>query len=342
MTIPVSVVMPVYNAERFLREAINSILGQTYTDFEFIIVEDVSTDRTAEIIESYSDARILYIKNKKNIGMPASLNKGIALAHGEYIARMDADDVSIPERIEKQFLFMESHPEVGVTSSNAIIIDGKGNFISEMYVPQSHILILWTFCFSCSIIHPAVMANRQLFRQAGGYRDLANDKAECFPEDYDLWVRLSKQTQFYNFSEPLLKYRMHGKNNSATNMQALLRNSSKICRSYLQSVLGKEIPQTLVDTQWGVANSPSLRGMSQHIERLYNYFINLPGISPQEKKLIREDASIHLLQMVKKYPFDLYSLTTLAHALKINQGAYIYLYVLKKLLYKIRTQSKKY
>lgn len=339
MTIPVSVVMPVYNRQDFLAKAIESILKQTFSDFEFIIVYDCSIDNSLAIALDFQkrDARIRIHHQEQNKGIVGARNTGLELAQGKYVAWMDSDDISMPERIKKQFLFMESHPEVGVTSANAVLIDGKGNFLSETHFPKSHNLITWAFCFYNPIINSAVMANRDLCLQAGGYRDMAKDRSEYFPEDYDLWIRLSNQTHFYNFSETLVKYRIHGKNNSSTNMQSLLRNSSKICHAYVQSVLVKEIPQTLLDMLRGLANPPSLRGMPQLIERLYNHFINLPEISPQEKKFIREDASIRLLQMAKKYPLDIYSLPTFVKSVKINQG--IFMHLLKKILRKIRTHS---
>ena len=110
----VTVLMPVYNAEQYLREAIGSILHQTFTDFEFIIINDGSTDRSEEIIKSYTDTRIRYYKNESNLKLIATLNKGFDLAGGKYIARMDADDISLPNRLQLQFELMEKNPEVGL------------------------------------------------------------------------------------------------------------------------------------------------------------------------------------------------------------------------------------
>ena len=116
----ISVILPAYNAERFLEEAIDSILAQTYKNFELIVLNDGSTDRTEEIILSYNDPRIRYIKNESNLKLIKTLNKGIALARGKYIARMDADDISLPTRFEKEIEFMEIHPDIGVCSSKVI------------------------------------------------------------------------------------------------------------------------------------------------------------------------------------------------------------------------------
>src|SRR2546423_6687976 len=122
----VSVLMPVYDVAKYLREAIDSILGQTFTDFEFIIIDDASTDRSAEIINSYNDPRIRFIQNEKNVGLIATLNRGLDLAYGEYLARMDQDDVSLPERLAKQVAFMETASDVAASGTWARDIDDKG------------------------------------------------------------------------------------------------------------------------------------------------------------------------------------------------------------------------
>jgi len=119
----VSVLMPVFNGEQFLRPAMNSILNQTFTDFEFIIVDDGSTDHSREILNSYTDSRVRLICNESNIGLTDSLNRGLEAASGNYIARMDQDDISLPERLAKQVAFMDSHPEVGVCGTWAKDID---------------------------------------------------------------------------------------------------------------------------------------------------------------------------------------------------------------------------
>jgi glycosyltransferase involved in cell wall biosynthesis len=140
----ISVVMSVYNGEKYLRQAIESILQQTYTDFEFIIIDDGSTDSSREIIQSYDDKRIRLVINEQNIGLTKSLNKGIRLAKGEFIARMDADDISLPQRFEKQVAYLDSHPEVGVLGTYANIIDHRGKIINNIIFPTEHETILWT------------------------------------------------------------------------------------------------------------------------------------------------------------------------------------------------------
>src|SRR5437868_2907435 len=140
--------MTVYNSEEYLREAIESILGQTFTDFEFIIIDDGSTDRSADIVNSYSDTRIRFLSNSSNLGLVASLNEGIERARGEYIARMDCDDVSLPERLAKQVTFMDSRPELAASGTWAKEIDEEGNVIGNRCITVGEQLV-YGFWWPC-------------------------------------------------------------------------------------------------------------------------------------------------------------------------------------------------
>ena len=153
----VTVLMAVYNGEKYLREAIESILDQTYTNFEFLIINDGSSDRTEEIILSYNDKRIRYIKNEQNLKLIASLNKGLDLAKGEFIARMDADDISLPERLEKQINFLEKHPEIGLLGSwvRTLGLTNNRNIIFK----QGHNTIRIQLLFNNFFHHPSVVSN---------------------------------------------------------------------------------------------------------------------------------------------------------------------------------------
>lgn len=196
----ISVVMPVYNGEKYLREAIDSILNQTCTDFEFIILNDASTDETEEIILSYDDPRIIYVKNETNLQTANTLNKGITLAKGKYIARMDADDISLPERFEKQVRFMEDNPDIDVCGS-WIKRFGMQNMICR--VPETHDEIMTGLLFGCTFVHPAIMGKRSFFLEHRYSEDYNR------AEDYDLWVRTVKGSEFANLPDVLLLYRIH-------------------------------------------------------------------------------------------------------------------------------------
>lgn len=205
-TVPtVSVVMPAYNAEKYLREAIDSILAQTFDDFEFIIVNDGSTDSTKEIILSYDDPRIIYLENEQNSGICVTLNKGLDAARGKYIARMDADDISLPERFAHQVAYLDAHPEVGVLGSFVERITENGLTIDFPPSETNPYKCRASLLFSPCVAHPATMLrvsvlNDHKLRYDDNYRGM---------EDFYLWWNLSQHTQISNIETVLLKYRIH-------------------------------------------------------------------------------------------------------------------------------------
>lgn len=199
----ITVLMPVYNGEKFLREAIESILNQTFTDFELLIINDGSTDKSVEIIESYKDPRIRLLHNEKNKGLIYSLNRGIDLASGEYIARMDCDDISLPKRLEKQVAFMDAHPDVGASGTWIKKFGNSGSKV--LFFPIKTEYIKCGFLFNCMLPHPSVMIRKKLFLRNNLYYDPAYNNAE----DYELWVRCQKYFPLQNIGKILLLYRLH-------------------------------------------------------------------------------------------------------------------------------------
>lgn len=197
--------MPVYNAERYLAQAIDSVLKQTYSDFELVLINDGSTDSSKEIILSYNDGRIRYIENEKNIGIVNTLNKGVDLCNGEYIVRMDADDVCNPSRFERQIAFMRKHPEVGVCGSWITLIDENNNVTGSNLSQVKSEFIKIHQLFSVPFNHPSVIVKSELLKQTPYEHVIA-------AEDYDLWCRLEEQTEFANIPELLLQYRWHQTN----------------------------------------------------------------------------------------------------------------------------------
>ena len=196
----VSVVMPVYNAERFVGDALKSILNQTYTKFEFIIIDDGSKDESLAIIKKYADPRIRLIALAQNQGIVHALNTGLQTAQGKYIARMDADDVSMPNRLALQVAFMESHPEVGLLGTQHVAIHGKARLF-----PTTHNALVWYMLNACPFVHPSVMLRVDVLKQ----HQLQYDKAFEYAEDLELWTRLSGFTQVANLPQRLIKYRYH-------------------------------------------------------------------------------------------------------------------------------------
>src|SRR5438046_7283926 len=206
----VTVLMAARNGAAFLCEAIESILGQTLSNFEFVIVNDASTDNTRAIIQSYNDRRIRLIENASPMGLAASLNRGVEVANGTYIARMDQDDISFPHRLERQVQFLETHQDVCVCGSWAGLID-EGNSPHGVRRKPSGDEISAGYWLTSPIIHPSAMIRRA---QLG---DLRYDETLRCTEDYDLWFRLARHGKIDNIPEPLLSYRVHAK--SLSNQQ---------------------------------------------------------------------------------------------------------------------------
>ncbi len=200
----VSVIMSVYNAEQFLREAVQSILDQTYKGFEFIIVQDGSTDGTMDILASFADPRIKII-HQDNIGLTKSLNKAIKISSGEYIARMDADDVSLPKRLEKQVQFLDAHEDVAMCGTQATFLEDEprsGEIQTQFSVPLSHAAIKKSMLFHNPFIHPSIIMRATVFKK-NPYNELYKHM-----QDYELWTRIVPFHQTANLPDVLLNYRI--------------------------------------------------------------------------------------------------------------------------------------
>lgn len=225
----ISVLMPVYNGEKYLRESIDSILNQTYQDFELLLINDASSDSTESIILSYQDKRIAYIKNEQNLGLIKTLNKGLDLAKGDFIARMDQDDIANPERFAKQVVVFERNPEIGVCGTwfTCFRDDLPQKMVQHHQENERLKIDLLTLCV---IGHPTVMLRKKAI---AGYRYDENFQAA---EDYELWSRLIKVTQFYNIPESLLQYRLHHSSMSVLESTMQAKNTRKIIGNQLKNI----------------------------------------------------------------------------------------------------------
>jgi glycosyltransferase involved in cell wall biosynthesis len=234
----VTVLMSVYNCERYLKKAVDSILNQTFRDFDFLIINDGSSDSTVEILKDYNDPRIKIIDNKKNLGLTRSLNKGLRLAKGEYIARQDADDISLPQRLEKQTEFLSSNPRTAVVGSWTEVIDEydetKGIWRN---ITQPH-LLKWRLLFSNQFAHCAIMFRKSAVKDIGGYSVELNSA-----QDYDLWLRISFSWEVANIPEVLVKWRQWGKNISTIHRNYQHEIAKKISRRNLEYILDENIDE---------------------------------------------------------------------------------------------------
>jgi glycosyltransferase involved in cell wall biosynthesis len=197
----VTVLMPVYNGGATLTAAVHSVLDQTYEDLELLVIDDGSTDATPEIVRGFRDGRIRVERDPENLGLPRSLNKGLAMARGEYIARMDADDISLPRRLERQVAFMDEHPEIGASGTWARTIGHGAGRIWRRPIGQDDATA--TLLFGTPFIHPSVILRRDAFVERGLTYDPALEYAA---EDWDLWMRASEHMRLANLPEVLVLY----------------------------------------------------------------------------------------------------------------------------------------
>ncbi len=228
--------MPVYNGMLYLNESIRSILTQSFSNFEFIIINDGSTDGSEEVLNHFAkvDNRIRLV-HQDNKGVTHALNHALALAKGKLIARMDADDISLPERLERQFEVMERNTAVGVCHGLVNQIYANGRFIplrKKTGYLHSHLQTQWTLLWKNCIFHPTVMFRNEIIHNW----NLCYDEAATGVEDYKLWCQLSEKTKFYSIKEPLLLYRRHNKGITGNFGKLHMRNKGHIISDNMKSL----------------------------------------------------------------------------------------------------------
>jgi hypothetical protein len=212
--------LPTCNDLRFLPEAVQSILGQTHRDFELVVIDDGSTDQTAGYLQSLGDPRVRVIRLETNRGVTAALNVGLAQCQGKYVARMDADDIAEPDRLRRQFEFLESHSEIGILGSSRLLIGEHGAPISLAPAMTDDLSIRWKCLLGNPLAHPTVMLRREIF--------LSYDLNYRSAQDYELWTRLLPLTQAANLAEPLVRYRIRASSISRSRRAEQLANHDRI------------------------------------------------------------------------------------------------------------------
>lgn len=219
-----TVLMPVYNGEVFLREAIDSVLSQTYSNFVFLIINDGSTDQTESIVLSYDDDRIRYVKNEENLKLIKTLNKGLSLVETKYVARMDADDICEPMRFERQIEYMEANPQVGLLGTWCRTIGDK--MPSVIRYEASHEQICFKQLYQIQIVHPSCIMRTSVLKSM----DVWYDNDFLHAEDYELFTRMSHLTRLANIPEVLHLYRKHENAVSVLHNKEQEENSYKVIR----------------------------------------------------------------------------------------------------------------
>lgn len=313
----VSVIMPVYNCERYLRESIESILGQTFQDLEFLIVtESGTTKESIATIKEYSDHRIRHLRNYRKIGLARSLNRGFQNARGDYLARMDADDISRSDRINRQVEYLEKHTDVGILGTSAAIIDECGMEIERFIAPPQE-LIPWFLLFGEAIVHPSVMMRRSVYEAVKGY-------AEDVPyvEDYDLWLRAARVTRIANLPDILLEVRKHQRNVTRTYAKKHMANQITIFQREAEGILKAKIRQealiALIAHSFERANDAS--DAASLVRNLCLTLAYRKGMSGSAEKAIRADAArrLNVLALLSAKHNPLTCLRVMAYALSLS------------------------
>ncbi len=289
----ISVVMPVHNGERFLREAVESILTQTWTDLEMIVVDDGSTDGTPVILEQLAkeDSRVVVITFPVNRGVSEAANEGCRRSRGRFIARMDADDVSLPERLEKEVAFLEANPDVSVVGAWVRRIDEHGTPGAVQTLPCEPALVAWSMVFFNSIAHPTALFRREALTLEAVY-------TSEYPrtEDYALLSVLSRQTRLANIGEVLLHYRVWSGNMSKNPDQ--FRQAARVVCAHARA-LGVGITEAEAAQLQGLARN-SYPGEEEDIRRLSRIILELHSAVSRhvpagaDTSLMDNDAGIRL------------------------------------------------
>ena len=267
----ISVVMPVFNGGKYLREAIESILNQTYQNFEFLIINDGSTDESDEIIRSYTAPRIIYLQNDRNRGLVYTLNFGISIAKGEYITRMDADDISEPTRFEKQIEAFEKDPELGLCGTWGRIVGSS----KVLRIETEDERIKCGLFFTNQFIHSSIMFRKSELAKSGQ----KYQEEDFTAEDYALWIHLSRSVKMINIAEPLLNYRMHSAQISTASSEKQIKKTHELHLFQIRQFLNYNPTEEEKSTHLLFLNFRLYIKGKSDIERIHDWLVKLENIN---------------------------------------------------------------
>jgi hypothetical protein len=294
--------MPCFNAATHLKGAVDSILLQTYAALEFIIIDDGSTDDTVNILSSITDPRVIVLRNERNLGIVESLNRGFAHARGEFIARMDADDVALADRLACQVARFQADPDLAVLGTGVNYIDSAGRARRSPRVPpQTNLGIQWRLLWSNCLHHPTVMFRRRdltLPLYSPEFRDI---------EDWELWFRLAAQMKFAALPQRLLLHRRHPRSVSGQRHTAQKDSVACLLQSHVMQAFGVELSReesrTVYDPAFwllspkGLADEVPIRSPLQIMQHLYAAFLSAhPMITRQERQEINADLRFYAMR----------------------------------------------
>ena len=271
MMIKVSVLLPVYNAASTLKESINSVIEQTFSDWELIVINDGSIDNTEEIIKSYSDSRIKYVKNETNKGLIYTLNRGISLAKGKYIARMDADDICYFERFEKQVAFMDNNPDVIICGTQIEYFGTKSSNYKKLIFPLKDMQLKEMLATSTCFAHPSVMIKKSVLDDSGILYNMNYKNAE----DYGLWVDLASYGKYANLKEVLLRYRVSDTQISQPSNPQTIKSVLACRKKYLLTYLDEILVQSLFNNPINISILKVVKQQTSNKKILESCYLSL-------------------------------------------------------------------
>ena len=286
-----SVLMSVYNDEQYLKESVDSVLNQSFDDFEFIIIDDCSTDGSLEILESYKDARIRLIRNRENLGLTKSLNIAISEARGNYLARQDADDISLPDRFKAQFDYLESFPEVALVGGQPLVINEQGQALKGTVLttrPTDPWAIRWFCQYENPFVHSSVMMRKEIIvEEFKGYNEQFRTN-----QDYELWSRLAFRYPCVNLKIPVVKLRKHTASISANYSSKGLSNKLEVSRNVQMTACQQE-----QDKEWFewlfLAHSSNRKEVSRRspevIDQMYRAFLEHNRLDEKSRKAVKKE-----------------------------------------------------
>jgi hypothetical protein len=306
----VTVLLPVYNGERHLREAIDSILGQTYGDFELLIVNDGSVDGTGDIIHSYHDSRLVVLDNPRNLGLAKSLNRGLRRARGELIARHDADDVSEPEWLRRVMALLDREPMVAVAATWFTEVTADGTVMPGC-PPRDPTEMRWRLLFHCPIVHSGVVIRASVVEDLGGF-----DESLGYAEDYDLWCRIARTRIVTSLEEYLVTIRLSDFSMTATYGDVVADEPRRIAVAYMREIAGsggvhpEQFDSQFHEDAFALLFKPRLaRGDEDAIRivgkllRLHSAFCRAYGIPPAraraDARKLRAKLGRHLIRLAR-------------------------------------------
>jgi len=330
----VSILMSAYNDANYIEQAVESVLTQTYQDFELILIDDHSHDNTFEIMQTFTDPKIRIYQNDQNLGLAGSLNRGLALSNAEFIARADSDDLVTPTWLADQIRFLDDHPDIGMVCGNLIEIDAEGNLLNEGKPLYNHPApdgyFQWDLLLRCTVPHNTVVMRREILA-----RDhLHYDTAFTTVEDHDLWSRLQNVTKIHRQQTTFAHYRIHQASASRAQRQKQLNHQRDVVRRQFKDLLGTVDDSALQTLFESIHNAKidhqNFFGAAQLLVKSYRKILN-KDISAEAKQYIMADVVGYLIRLARRPPKWTGRLV-LCHMIYISRNEFFSRQMIQKLI----------